>query len=606
MRAVIVVIILAGAAIAGAALIDQAVSTPSLSLGPSTSLTGNPVKIQLVTQGLLLKGSFLQLKSVSFHPQSDSADVQSVPVTNGLSATHIFNHPGRYVVSADYVNAGGHGIVTSVLTVLPSNFTAGGLNYGAQANYTASNGMFSASNPYGIISIPIGSSAAGSTLSVISVGLHLNAWLNSSVSSGNFRTVDGSGTPVSAYAINSTFDLQGNGYANVLAGSLGLNLSASLQLRGNSSLYNSVAGNYTVAQYNNLTARLTVGYLGSSINLLPDASGEIDSFASVSPGSRFSLLFSAIGNNGTFDMPAQQLAKYVSGLPRTLQLNLDGKYGSYDWRTAAYSPSTGMSSLVVNFTQPDLNLTNSITLSSDSGFPAGYGLTGGLSLNGTHALVTLQFNRNAVTSGTSVVGTPARPGNRQYAIGIYSAWNQGPLPPVNDSTILSFSMQSALDYGINKTGISGYLKSYSNAFIISATYNFTVPGWSMTFYSPAGMSYRLNVTDINGTFEAAGSQFSGSLTYAAPFGNSILELQSAIGIALNSSYSHFLAGSNGKPDLRTLTFALQSPCIPQITLFLPPVLNYVPFAYTLTSSGGAVLAIDAGNGQLMYFDSFPL
>ncbi len=598
-RAVAVAAVLIAVAFSGVVLVSQLAGAPSIRLTPQVSLCGNPVSIAIIPPGAIVKGSFFQLRTITFAPAADPSSQVTVGNLTSLGGKQTFWSPGRYVVSASYVNGGSAGIVSSTLTVLPVNFTLPALRYGSGASYAAYNASMTISDPYGLYTVPLGG-ASGAELSVISVYLQFSASLNTTVSNSEFQTVDGFSAARDVYAVNSTLHLTGTGYAYVLAGGVGLNLSAAVDISARSDLFNSLAGNSTVGQTDSLAGGLTLSYLGTRLNISSGNGSSLDSFAPSSPAAPVSLILQSLAPNGTFHMPKLQAQSYASVVPPRLDMNLTGSHGGYGWKAGSYVPSLGTSTLDIVFGQ-GANASYTITLQSNSSFPASYEIDADSAANGVYTQMHALFNSTGKAPGTSLVKadepswTPAGPR------GNYTDWQSGPLPPINDSSLLTFPIRSAFNYALNSTSLKAYLGSNTNAFVTSATYNFSAPSWSISFASPSGEMFALNVSDIGGKMNASAYAYIGSPPGSSPYGKELLMLHSAYLIAMNSSYASYLEGQSGNLSLSSLSFTFGAAYIPQFSPLLPPPLQHAQFAITLRSSSGALLCIDAGNGQLMYF-----
>lgn len=593
----IIAILVVVASVTGVLVVGQLVSTPSINIVPSVALTGNPVTIEIVPPGPVVKGSFFTLLSVSYHPDSNPSDIQQLQNISGLTVQHVFSKAGNYTLSASYTNGGNKGSVTAHLTVLPSTFTTGALRYGSSALYQGSNGTFSMSNPFGIFNVPAGSLGTATNLSIINVGMTLTTSLNVSVSNGTMLVEDGLSLARQVYAINSTAHVTGQGYVNALIAGVGLNLSATLSLRASSTTFNSIADNSTVEQKSNLTGELSVGYLGGTIPVVPASSSTVDSFMQVYSINR--LLFASLGNNGTFSMTQQQMNLYRNSLPGEILMNLSGSANGYSWKTGVYEPSLNQSRLAVKFGPLLYNTTYTITLDSLSALPAAYSISQASDNNGTLSHLSVLLSRTSLVEGGKVVnssggqGAPAEQGK-------YMMWQSGLPPQLNDSSLLPFSLADAYGYASNETNVSSFLSGNPGAFLSYASYNFSKSEWSMTFYSGKGSAFSLTVTLTGSTVTCTSSFIPATPALPSPFGSRILTVASAADIAAGSQYSNLFLNKSGNLSLSTLTFQLRLPYLPAISPFLPPPVQYADFAYVLTSTSGAALAVDGTNGQLIY------
>ena len=598
LKAAVIAALAVAAVFGGLIAATQILGTPSIRLTPSVSLSGNPVTMEVIPPGLIVKDSMFHLNSISFAPVDNPSASTTIGNVTGLTARQTFWSPGNYTITASYTDRGAAGSVSSTLTVLPANFSAGALRYGEEHQYLARNASMLLSNPYGILSIPVGGSFSAIRLNVISLYLSFTSYLNESISNGSFGVSDGLSAVNEAYAVNSTLQIRGTGYANVLVQGFGLNLTAGLNISASSSLYNSLSTNSTLAQADSLTGGISLGYLGTTLNLSAGASS-LDSFTSMSPGTTVDLLFQQMVRNGSFRMPEAQARTYVSGTPAQLSMNLSGTSNGYSWKTGPYIPSVGTSMLWVVF-QIQPNTTYSVQLASNSSLPFSYGIDEQAESNGTHVGIHMAFNTVGMKAGASELKGAAQPVPPQKDSAAFSAWKSGPLPPINYSLLLPFSLQTAYDYGLNHTTLAGFLAANSNSFVSQATYNYTLSEWSVIFSSTAGAAYSLNVSDIGGYLSASGEGIAWYGTYATPFGSSILQLQSAYSAVRNSSYSRYFSGASGGSPLSSLSFVLNASYLQQISPLLPPPLQHAEFAFVFRTAAGAVAAVDAGNGQLMY------
>lgn len=593
----IVVVLVVASSIGGILFVGQLASTPYIKIAPSVALQGNPVVIEVVPPGPVIKGSFFTLLSVNYYPDSDPSAQQQLQNASGLTFQHVFGKPGKYTIIAGYKNGGSQGTVKGELTVLPSTFTVGPLRYGSSASYHGSNGTLSLSNPFGIYNMPVDSSGLATNLSIINVAMSLTTSMNVSVSGGTFTVQDSFSQPRKVYSINSSALVTGQGYVNALIGGIGLNLSATLSLETTSTTFNTIADNSTVSQKSNLTADLSVGYTSSALHVIPASTSTIDSFTQAYAPDK--LLFSSLGNNGTFSMPAEQINLYRNSLPSGLAMNLSGTANGYAWKTGVFEPSLSDSRLAINFGPLLYNSTYALTLDSLSALPAAYSFSQVSSINGTLTHLSVLLSRYSVVEGGKVVndtGGHSLPTER----GSYMTWLSGALPQVNDSTLLPFPIRDAYDYAINQTNLTLFLARNPGAFLSYASYNYSRSEWSMTFASVNGSAYSLSITR-NGTAETSSPSVSGAPSdLSSPFGSRILTVASAGDIAAGSPYSNYFMNKSGNLSLSTLTFLLRLPYQPAVSPFLPSPVQYADFAYVLTSTAGAVLAIDATNGQLIY------
>ena len=598
LKAAVVAALAVAAVFGGLIAATQIFGSPSIRLTPSVSLSGNPVTMEVVPPGLIVKDGMFHLNSISFAPVDNPSASTTIGNVTGLTAMHTFRTPGNYTITASYTDRGTAGSVSSTLTVLPANFSAGALRYGEEHQYLARNASMLLSNPYGILSIPVGGSFSAIRLNVISLYLSFTSYLNESISNGSFGVIDGLSAVNEAYAINSTLQIRGTGYANVLVQGFGLNLTAALNVSASSSLYNSLSTNSTLAQADSLTGGISLGYLGSTLYLGAGTSS-LDSFTSLSPGTAVNLLFQQMVRNGSFHMPETQARTYVSGVPAQLSMNLSGTSNGYSWKTGPYIPSVGTSRLWVDF-QIQPNTTYTVQLASNSSLPFSYGIDEQSESNGTHVSIHMAFNTVGMKAGGSELKGAAQPVPPHNNSAAFSTWKSGPLPPINYSLLLPFSLQAAYDYGLNHTTLAGFLAANSSSFVSQATYNYTLSEWSVIFSTTSGAAYSLNVSDIGGYLSASGEVVASYGTYAIPFGSSILQLQSAYSAVMNSSYSNYFSGASGGSPLASLSFVLNASYLQQISPLLPPPLQHAEFAFIFRTATGAVAAVDAGNGQLMY------
>lgn len=599
LRAAAVAALAVAAVFGGLIAATQILGSPSIRLTPSVSLSGNPVAMEVVPPGLIVKDGMFQLKSISFAPVGDPSAPTAIGNVTGLTARHTFWTPGNYIITASYTDRGTAGSVSSTLTVLPVNFTTGALKYGEGHQYVARNASMLISNPYGILSFPVGGSFSAVRLNVISLYLRFSAFLNESISSSSFSVNDGFSTPNEAYAINSTLQIRGTGYSDVLVEGIGLNLTAGLNISASSSLCNSLSTNTTLAQADTLTGGMSLGYLGTTLNLSTGGVSSLDSFASMSPGSMVDLLFQHMIQNGTFRMPETQVRSYVSGVPSQLSMNLNGTTNGYSWNTGQYIPSVGTSLLSIYFhIQP--NTTYSVQLASNISLPLSYSIDEQAVSNGTYVSIHMDFGTAGMKAGGNALKSTSQPVPPSKSTDAFSAWKQGPLPPVNYSLLLPFQLQTAYDYGMNHTALAGFMAANSNSFVSQATYNYTLSEWSIVFSSASGAAYSLNVSDAGGYMSASGRIIQSYGTYTPPFGSSVLQLQSAYSTVMNSSYSQYFSGTSGISPLSSLSFVLNASYLQQISPLLPPPLQHAVFAFIFRTATGAVAAVDAGNGQLMY------
>jgi hypothetical protein len=212
----------------------------------------------------------------------------------------------------------------------------------------------------------------------------------------------------------------------------------------------------------------------------------------------------------------------------------------------------------------------------------------------------MAFNTVGMKAGGSELKGAAQPVPPHNNSAAFSTWKSGPLPPINYSLLLPFSLQAAYDYGLNHTTLAGFLAANSSSFVSQATYNYTLSEWSVIFSTTSGAASSLNVSDICGYLSASGEVVASYGTYAIPFGSSILQLQSAYSAVMNSSYSNYFSGASGGSPLASLSFVLNASYLQQISPLLPPPLQHAEFAFIFRTATGAVAAVDAGNGQLMY------
>lgn len=594
---------LAIATLAGVTVVSQFTVAPSIKLTPSISLAGNPVGISIVPPGLVLAGSFFKLKALTYWPLSDPGSAQRIEPLDGLSVTHVFPVPGTYILEGSYVNGGTAGSITRQLVVLPSNFTAGPLEFGSNASFSASNGSITMSNPYGIFSAPAKAGGVSTTLSILSISMTFGASLETAVSNSAFTARDGLGLAGSVYAVNSTLSVTGHGYVIALAAGFGLNLTASMVMTDSSTLLNSMSGNSTLSQSHSLQAAFAVNYLGGVLNLTTDTTLLVDSYAPLSGGEFWNMMPSELEDSGTFAMPAKQLQLYERSLPAELSMNLSGNYHGYSWKTGAYRPSLNLSTLAVDFNNGSINASYSVTLASDSAFPASIALNGMSDVNGTHTALSLSLQRTSVTGGTSAVqaGGVFSPGVPR---GNYTHWTEVPLLQLNDSALMPFSLQSAYAYALNHTSIASYLSSNSNAFLLTASYNFTLESWEVTMGSPAGNMYALSAAYVNESIEVSGRAYSGT-GVSPPSGGDVLTVASAADIVAHSPYASAFLNATGALAPSSVTFELNMPFMPAPSPFLPPPGGYAQYGYLLVSPSGNRVAVDGSNGQLMYFAVLP-
>ena len=598
LKAAVVAALVLAAVFGGLIAATQLLGSPSIRLTPSVSLSGNPVTMEFVPPGLIVQDSMYHLNSISFAPADNPSASTTIGNVTGLTARQTFWSPGNYTITASYTDRGTAGTVSSTLTVLPANFSAGAVRYGEEHQYLARNASMLLSNPYGIISIPVGGSFSVITLNVISLYLSFTSYLNESISNASFGVTDGFSAVNEAYAINSTLQIRGTGYANVLVQGFGLNLTAELNISASSSIYNSLSTNSTLAQADSLTGGISLGYLGTTLNLSTGASS-LDSFTSMSPGTSVNMLFQQMVLNGSFRMPEAQARTYVSGVPARLSMNLNGTSNGYSWKTGQYIPSAATSTLWIDF-QIQPNITYSVQLASNSSLPFSYAIGEQTVSNGTHVDIHMAFDTVRMKAGGSELKGTAQPVMPLKNTEAFSTWKSGPLPPINYSLLLPFGLRAAYDYGLNHTTLAGFLAANSNSFVSQATYNYSLSEWSVIFSSTAGAAYSLNVSDIGGYLSASGEVAASHGTYAAPFGSSMLQLQSAYSAVLNSSYSQYFSGASGGSPLSSLSFVLNASYLQQISPLLPRPLQHAEFAFIFRTATGAVAAVDAGNGQLMY------
>ncbi len=598
LKAAVVAALVLAAVFGGLIAATQLLGSPSIRLTPSVSLSGNPVTMEFVPPGLIVQDSMYHLNSISFAPADNPSASTTIGNVTGLTARQTFWSPGNYTITASYTDRGTAGTVSSTLTVLPANFSAGAVRYGEEHQYLARNASMLLSNPYGIISIPVGGSFSVITLNVISLYLSFTSYLNESISNASFGVTDGFSAVNEAYAINSTLQIRGTGYANVLVQGFGLNLTAELNISASSSIYNSLSTNSTLAQADSLTGGISLGYLGTTLNLSTGASS-LDSFTSMSPGTSVNMLFQQMVLNGSFRMPEAQARTYVSGVPARLSMNLNGTSNGYSWKTGQYIPSAATSTLWIDF-QIQPNITYSVQLASNSSLPFSYAIGEQTVSNGTHVDIHMAFDTVRMKAGGSELKGTAQPVMPLKNTEAFSTWKSGPLPPINYSLLLPFGLRAAYDYGLNHTTLAGFLAANSNSFVSQATYNYSLSEWSVIFSSTAGAAYSLNVSDIGGYLSASGEVAASHGTYAAPFGSSMLQLQSAYSAVLNGSYSQYFSGASGGSPLSSLSFVLNASYLQQISPLLPRPLQHAEFAFIFRTATGAVAAVDAGNGQLMY------
>lgn len=600
LRSFAVAVIIVLSVIGGAVMVSQFIIQPSMKLTPPVALAGNAVGIKIEPQGLLIKGGFFRLQEVTYWPSADPSAAKQVQSIAGLSASLTIWKPGSYIVQAKYVNAGSAGSITQQLKILPSNFTIGPLRYGSAASYGPGGGSLLVSNPYGILAVPVSAGEINTTLSVVSIGMHLNPWLNITVSNRSFTATDGLSYLHTVYAVNSTLHLEGTGYVLAIASGLGLNLSASLSLNASSTILNLLSGNSTMEQRTNISYVVSVKYLGGAIDISSGSSSGSDLFAQVSATMAGNAMFSAIGVNGSFSMTEGQMIKYSRSVPAVLDMNQSGTHNGYTWKAGAYTPSLTLSTLAVGIDESQFNTTYTVTLGSDNALPVSYAASSTFTVNGTHASIHLLASNRTLAAGTSDVMDVISPAVQEAARGEYSAWQPLPFSQLNDSALIPLSLQDAYSYSMNHTTLSSYISSNSNAFISSAGYNFTLQRWTVNFSSPEGNSYTMIVTAGGGVLNASGSAYTGAPSDGPPSGD-LLELASAFALAASSSYSDHFFAVNGTPSLSSVSFELALPYATPVTPFMPLQQQYSVYAYRLTSGSGAVLAIDCSNGQLMYF-----
>lgn len=602
-KAEILAAVVVVAAVAGIAVAVQLTSHPQLELSPSTSLAGNPVTISVIPPGIIGRGHFFQLRNVTYAPANGTHQPVPVADMNGYTGTQVFNRPGRYVVAASFIYGGTEGKATAQLTVLPSNFSAAALRYGDSAEYRNISGSLTASDPFGIYSVPFQTPVGSSSLSVISIGLQLTGNLSSSVSSSSFEAADALLAQHRVFAVNSTLNLSGTGYVNALAAGIGMNLTAQLRLAVQSESVMTVAGGEAIAQNSSATYSLSLVYGGRTISIVGPTSTLIASFSPVALQLPPRLLFSSLGDNGTFALSQSQMHSYSSHVPPAIDMGLNGTACGYSWTASTFVPGVGTSSLIigmrnVNGTLPGAYYT--LTLDSGSPFPEAYsihqsGTTGNLTTG-----VQVDIGGMAAHRGSETVPLTSASAFPEGRGGSYIQWSAA-TPPLNDTSVLPVGLASAVENGSSLTSLSGYLAGNGAAFISSASYNYTNRVWYVTFSSPGGNGYLLNVTFANGSVSATGRDV--PLTPEAQPGGGIMTLQSMLSLLRSSPYAPYFLNSSGDLGISDFSFAVNRPYLPVLTPFIPPPSMYAPVEYLLTSNSGATVAFDASGGQLLYFIS---